>query len=236
MSALPTLHADGSCVVCVKPAGLLVHNAAWAGPREETALDIARAAHGRDLVPVHRLDRGTSGVLVLARGGESARAWQSALARDDADKRYLALVRGALVAHARVEHAFADERGARRDALTLIEPLCACAEPRCSLVLARPITGRTHQVRRHLKHLSHPVIGDANYGKGAINREFAARFGLARLALHAWSLRVAHPVTGAACEWCAPLPEDLAAPLARIFSEARTSPAGGWAPPHGSSA
>jgi tRNA pseudouridine65 synthase len=95
------------------------------------------------------------------------------------------------------------------------------------VVLARPRTGRTHQVRRHLKHLSLPVIGDANYGKGPINRDFAARFGLARLALHAWSLTLTHPATGARVTWCAALPDDLAAPLARVATAGDTSPA--WA-------
>lgn len=217
-ASLATLYEDATCVVCVKPSGLLVHNAAWSGPRERTALDVAREQLDADLVPVHRLDRGTSGVLLLARGGAHARGWQEALARPDADKRYLALVRGALREASRVDHAFADEGGARRDAVTLVEPLAALSDPRCSAVLARPLTGRTHQVRRHLKHLSHPVIGDANYGKGALNREYASRYGLARLALHAWSLALTHPVTGERRVWCAPLPDDLAEPLRRIFS------------------
>jgi tRNA pseudouridine65 synthase len=233
---LPLLHLDDTCVVCAKPSGLLVHNTAWAGPRETTALDLARAAHGDDLAPVHRLDRGTSGVLLFARGGDHARAWQEALARDDADKRYLALVRGALREPTTVDHAFADEDGARRDAVTELEPVCAWTSPRCGMVLARPRTGRTHQVRRHLKHLSLPVIGDANYGKGALNRDFAARFGLARLALHAWTLTLTHPVTGTRVTWCAPLPDDLAHPLARIATAGDTSPASAEARSSGSSA
>jgi tRNA pseudouridine65 synthase len=234
--ALPLLHRDASCVVCAKPSGALVHNTSWAGPRETTALDLARAAFGDDLVPVHRLDRGTSGVLLFARGGDHARAWQEALGRDDADKRYLALVRGALAAPARVDHAFADEDGVRRDAVTDLEPVCAWPSPRCGVVLARPRTGRTHQVRRHLKHLSLPVIGDANYGKGAINRDFAARFGLARLALHAWALTLTHPLTGERVTWCAPLPDDLAGPMARVATAGGTSPAWAEAPARGSSA
>lgn len=215
---LEAIYQDPSCVVCAKPSGMLVHNTAWSGPPERTVLDLARERFDPSLVPVHRLDRGTSGVLLLARGGDHARDWQRALARDDTDKRYLALVRGVMPEPARVDHAFADESGARRDAVTLIEPLAVQRDPRCSAVLARPLTGRTHQVRRHLKHLSHPVLGDANYGKGALNREYAARFGLARLALHAWRLSVLHPATGEALTWSAELPDDLAAPLRRIFS------------------
>ena len=87
---------------------------------------------------------------------------------------------------------------------------------RLSLVEAFPETGRLHQVRRHLKHLSHPVLGDANYGKGALNRELRERVGLARLALHAAGLRFVHPATGATLTIDAPLPEDLAVPLGRL--------------------
>lgn len=214
---LDALHTDDGCVVLAKPSGLLVHNAAYAGPREVTLTELARARFGADLVPVHRLDRGTSGVIVFARGSVWAARWQEAL--DGAEKRYVALVRGALREATCVDHAFADEDGVRRPARTGLVPLACRGEPRCGLVLARPYTGRTHQVRRHLKHLSLPVIGDANYGKGALNREYASRVGLSRLALHALSLTLTHPGTGARTSFEAPLPEDLARPLAVIFGE-----------------
>lgn len=215
--SLTALYEDASCVVVAKPSGLLVHNAAFAGPRELTCTELARAVHGEALVPVHRLDRGTSGALLFARGPDAARRWQVAL--EGAEKRYVALVRGAPREETLVDHAFADESGVRREARTLVSPLLACADPRCALVLARPFTGRTHQVRRHLKHLSHPVIGDANYGKGALNREYAARYSLKRLALHALRLALTHPDTGARVAFDAPLPDDLRAPLGAIFRE-----------------
>ncbi len=90
---------------------------------------------------------------------------------------------------------------------------------RVSLVEARPLTGRLHQVRRHLKHVSHPLIGDANYGKGALNRAFAETIALRRLALHALSMRLPHPLTGAPLSFEAPLPEDLAIPFKRLGME-----------------
>lgn len=212
---LTAIYADATCVVVAKPAGMLVHNAAFAGPRERTCTDIARESFDATLAPVHRLDRGTSGVLVFARGPDAARAWQGAL--ESAEKRYVALVRGVVREAALVDHAFADEEGVRREARTAVAPLASRDDPRCSLVMARPFTGRTHQVRRHLKHLAHPVIGDANYGKGALNRDYAARYGLTRLALHALSLRVTHPATGEAVTFAAALPDDLAGPLTAIF-------------------
>lgn len=96
---------------------------------------------------------------------------------------------------------------------------------RVSLVEARPRTGRLHQVRRHMKHMSHPLIGDANYGKGALNRLFASRVGLARLALHALSMEMPHPVSGERIRFVAALPEDLAGPFARLGI-----PCEAWAP------
>jgi tRNA pseudouridine65 synthase len=88
-----------------------------------------------------------------------------------------------------------------------------------SLVEARPRTGRFHQVRRHLKHLGHPIIGDTNYGKGALNREIAFRYGLKRLALHAWRLSFCHPFTLERMCLVAPLPENLWAPLSAMGFE-----------------
>jgi len=89
-----------------------------------------------------------------------------------------------------------------------------------------PETGRLHQIRRHLKHISHPVIGDVRYGKGEHNRLFRARFGLYRLALHAAEVRLEHPATGAPLRLAAPLPPDLAGPLAAMgLSAAAAAPA-----------
>ncbi|MFO0631005.1 MAG: pseudouridine synthase, partial [Polyangiales bacterium] len=116
-----------------------------------------------------------------------------------------------------VDHALDDERGVRRDAQSHVEPVWSRAEPRCSLVRVEPVQGRTHQVRRHCAFASHHVLGDANYGKGPLNREYRARFGLARLALHAERLAVTDPSSGAALEVASPLPDDLAGPIARIL-------------------
>lgn len=217
--ALPTLWCDDTARWVDKRAGLLVHNSGFAGPRERTATEIVRDTYDPSLVPAHRLDRGTSGALVFA-ARDHAAAWQSAMTRDDADKRYLALVRGHLRDAVDVDHPLADEDGTLRDARSRVEPLCHAAQARCCLVCVRVFTGRTHQVRRHLKHLSHPVLGDANYGKGPLNREFRARYGLARLALHAWHLEVTHPIHGARVGVYVAIPDDLAAPWRALFGDA----------------
>ena len=207
------LFQDGDVVVVNKPAGLLVHSSAWAGPREVSLVDVVRPAFGADLNPVHRLDRQASGVLVFARGGENARLWQAALADDNVDKRYLALVRGRMAQEVEIDHAIVDEDGHARAARSSVRLVTSCSVERCSLVAVRLFTGRTHQARRHLKHISHPILGDARYGKGPLNRDYRARFGLARMALHAWRLVVVHPRTQEAVVFEAPVPDDLVPPF-----------------------
>lgn len=197
-----------------KPAGQLIHNSAWAGPRERTLVHDVRDAEGADLHPVHRLDRGASGVVLFAR---VVPRWQSALATGR--KHYLALVRGHLQAAVDVDHPVKDEDGTPHDARSAIRPLLMSTVERCSLVEVELFTGRHHQVRRHLKHVSHPILGDATHGKGALNRDYAARYGLPRLALHAWCLEVPTGDAAAAVRVVAPLPDDLRATLTALFGD-----------------
>jgi len=220
-SALSVLFEGESCVVIDKPAWLLVHSSAFAGPKERTVMDLVREQLGEGLAPVHRLDRQTSGALVLARDGAAARAWQEALAHRESDKRYLALVRGCVKAPIAVDHVLKDEDGTPRDAQSHIEPVCwREGEARSSLVEVRIFTGRMHQVRRHCKHVSHPVLGDSNYGKQPLNRWFRAHFGLERMALHARSITLVREDTGERVDVRAPMPTELASVCERLYGEA----------------
>jgi tRNA pseudouridine65 synthase len=106
------------------------------------------------------------------------------------------------------------EGGPRVPAVTAYRRLAVVE--RWSLVQASPRTGRLHQIRRHLKHLGHPIVGDVNYGKGDINRLFRERYGLRRLALHAAALSFTHPFTGASTTITTRLPDDLRGPLAGL--------------------
>jgi tRNA pseudouridine65 synthase len=137
---------------------------------------------------------------------------QEAFAAGSVEKRYLALVRGIPPESGVIDHPIPrDEDGPRVPALTEFRRLAVFE--RYALVEARPRTGRRHQIRRHFKHLSHPLIGDVRYGKGEHNRLFRDRFGLHRLALHALELAFEHPETGETVQIVAPVPEDLAGPL-----------------------
>lgn len=212
------LHRDEALLVLDKPSGVLVHRG-W-GRDRETLVDWVRDLLGTGTVhPVQRLDRGTSGVIAFALDATAAQALGEATAAGALRKEYRALVRGTPPGRVTVDHPIPRRPGGPRvDAITEIETLyTAPAEPRhLSWVTARLSHGRLHQVRRHLKHLSHPIIGDANYGKGSLNRAIAQRYGLRRLALHAVRLWLPHPQTGELMCFTAPLPDDLRAPLSRL--------------------
>lgn len=218
--ALSILYEDEQVLVVDKPSGMLVHRG-W-GDDAVTLVDLVRdrtehgAAH-----PVQRLDRGASGAIVFARDATSARLLAEAMERGELEKRYVAIVRGIFVAPApdqvtTIDHAIPRKEGGPRVPATTSVWLLATAacEPRsASLVCARPHTGRLHQIRKHLKHAGHPLLGDASYGKGDLNRAFAERHGLSRLALHARWFRFRNPVTGALVAGEAPMPDDLIAPM-----------------------
>lgn len=210
--SLALLYADPHLIAVDKPSGLLVHRG-W-GDDSVVAMTLARDLIGRYVYPVHRLDRATSGVLLFALNQETARGLQEAFSSRKIEKRYLALVRGVPPPLLEIVHPIPrSEDGPRVEASTTVRLLFS--RDRYAWVEARPETGRLHQVRRHLKHVSHPIIGDVRYGKGEHNRHFRAVFGLHRLALHASSVDLVHPHTGEPLHLEAPLPLDLLEPLRR---------------------
>lgn len=207
------LYSDAHLVAVGKPSGCSVHpGVPDSGP---ALLPEVRDRVGRWVYPVHRLDRATSGVLLFAFDGETAGLLNGMLAEGRADKAYLALVRGVPPRRGTIDHAIPRSLdGPRVDAVTDYERVWV--HGRYSLVVARPHTGRRHQVRRHLKHLGYPLIGDVKYGKGEHNRFFRAEYDLHRLALHARSIRFAHPREDREVEIVAPVPSDLSVPFARL--------------------
>lgn len=215
----PLLFRDSLLVGVNKPSGLAVHRGA---ARDRVfALQLVRDAVGRRVYPVHRLDRATSGALLFALDPATARRMQEKFEAGEVEKRYLALVRGIPPEAGLIDHPVPkDEDGPRVPAVTEFRRLAVFE--RYALMEARPRTGRFHQIRRHFKHLSHPLIGDVRYGKGEHNRLFRERFGLHRLALHAVELAFDHPETGKRLRIVAPVPEDLAGPLRAMGMEIET--------------
>ncbi|HSD88022.1 MAG TPA: pseudouridine synthase [Kofleriaceae bacterium] len=204
---MKVLHRDERCVAVDKPSGVATHRG-WADD-DDALLQMVRDEVNAYVYPIHRLDRGASGIVLFALDKEAARAFSDAWAT--ADKRYLAITRGHPPEHLVIDHAIPKAPGEERvPAVTEIWRKEMFG--RYALVEARPHTGRLHQIRRHLKHISCPLIGDVRYGKGEHNRLFRERFALHRLALHCTSLSVGHPAGGTLAV-TSPLAEDMAAAI-----------------------
>lgn len=198
-----------------KPAGLVVHRG-WAQD-SVTLMSLARDQIEAPVWPVHRLDRMTSGVIAFALSVESLQATRRAFeSRAEAlQKRYLALVRGAPGQGGVVRYAIPKtEDGPRVPAETRWRLLHQLAH--YALIEARPITGRLHQIRRHAKHLNHPIVWDKKHGRGRFNERCKTQCGIDRMALHARSLALPHPFDDRVLQLRAPLPQDLAGPFTRL--------------------
>lgn len=226
MSELEIVFQDDHLVVVNKPPGVLVHRTALDRGADDFVLQRLRDQIRRKVSPVHRLDRPTSGVLIFALTAEAARAVGDDLARHDVEKGYLAVVRG-WAASGCVDRPLKildeDPNAPRRtqEAVTWMERLATAELPvaldrfpttRYSLVAARPLHGRRHQIRRHFNHHGHPIIGDVRHGKGVHNRYFRETLGCDRLLLHCAQMLIPHPITRA--------PLRLQAPLDARFAEA----------------
>ena len=212
-SSLPIVYRSAGLVAVDKPSGLAVHR----GQSHDAvhALELVRDQVGAYVYPVHRLDRGTSGVLVFALSAEAARSLSRAFEAGSIEKRYVALVRGVPPDHVRVDHPLSRDDGkAPQPAVTELRTLLRYG--RYALVEATPRSGRTHQIRRHLKHLSCPIIGDVRYGKGDHNRWFRTRYAFHRLALHASSLTLFDVATQKNVTIHAPLPHAIATTLVAL--------------------
>lgn len=197
---LSVLHRDDRLVAIDKPPGLLVHPSGLDAHEGRTALQLLRDQLGERLHPLHRLDKATSGVLLFARDAEAAREWGIAFEQGRVRKRYLALVRGwpleqGVIAQPLARDPELPSTGQERlEAVTRYRRLATFEWPfqvdarhatsRYALVEVEPLTGRRHQIRRHFKHIAHPLVGDTTHGKGAHNRAVAQWLGTARLWLH----------------------------------------------------
>lgn len=202
---LTLLHVDEDLVAIDKPPGLLVHPSALDAHETRSALTLLSEQLGQALWTVHRLDKATSGVLVFARNLDAARALGAAFEAGTLSKRYLALVRGWPPDTGEIDYALARDPELpsagqpRVPAVTRYRRL-ACHEwplsdgrhPTCrvALVEVEPLSGRRHQIRRHFKHIAHPLLGDSTHGKGPLNRAVAQWLGVQRLWLHARTLVV----------------------------------------------
>lgn len=227
---LPIVHRDDWLCAIHKPSGLLVHRTTLDRGETRFAVQLLRDQIGCRVHPVHRLDRGTSGVLLFALDRGVARALGAQFEARKVAKRYIAVVRGHPPVIGTIDHPLRRPRddyefeppdaaeGEPQRAVTHYRRLAIAELPhavdrypssRYALLELTPETGRRHQIRRHLKHASHPVIGDATYGKGRHNRLFSRLFGSDRLLLACVELRLTHPATGKPLVLAAPPAEDF---------------------------
>jgi 23S rRNA pseudouridine955/2504/2580 synthase len=224
---LPLLYEDEGLIAANKPAGLAVHGGSGISYGVIEQLRAARP-EAKFLELVHRLDRDTSGLLLLAKKRSVLTAMHELIRAGQMDKRYLALVQGKWPSgkqHVKVKlqryvtgagerRVSVDDEG--RESHTVFELERACGA--YSLLQAQLKTGRTHQIRVHLAHLGFPLAGDDKYGDFDLNKRLAKQ-GLKRMFLHAWKLTFVHPLSGDRLRLEAPLPPDLEIFLAKCASE-----------------
>ncbi|MBS0589206.1 MAG: pseudouridylate synthase [Proteobacteria bacterium] len=225
--AIEIIFDDADLLAVNKPAGLLVHRSKIANDETDFLIDRIRQQAGANLYLAHRLDRATSGVLLLATSREIAGEIGRAFMAREVTKKYLAVVRGWPAAEGEIDYALPGvrEHGPRKPALTRWRTLATTTVPiemgrypeqRYALVEASPETGRYRQIRKHFHHVSHHILGDTSHGRGDHNRLWRMHFGLQRMLLHAWRLEFVHPRSGAALCIEAPLDEAWRRVLARF--------------------
>jgi tRNA pseudouridine65 synthase len=245
---LPILYRDPQLIAIHKPSNLLVHRSELDRHETRFAIQLLRDQIGQRVYPVHRLDKGTSGVLLFALDKDSAREMSWQFERQEVSKRYLAVVRGHPVESGHIDHALSrrvddlawlgekvqpgpqEAQTDFRRLATVELPIAVDRYPssRYALMELSPLTGRRHQLRRHMKHIAHPIIGDATHGKGVHNRMFAEHFGSQRMLLACMEMQITHPASGETISLSCPLSDDFAS-VVRALGWERTLPAS-WLP------
>lgn len=227
---LELVYRDNYVVAINKPSGLLVHRSLIDKHETQFAIQLTRDQIGQKVYPVHRLDKPTSGILVFALSSEIARQLTEQFTQGLIAKQYLALVRGYCAESGiidyplqeqldRIADALAESDKPPQEAITHYATLAQAELPwavgryptaRYSLMALEPKTGRKHQLRRHMKHIFHPIIGDTTHGDGKHNQLFRQHFNCQRLLLHATRLVLTHPIDEQVLTLNAALPDDFA--------------------------
>ena len=199
---LEIIYQDDHLVAINKPNGLLVHRTSIAARETVFAMQLLRNQLKQHVFPLHRLDRKTSGVLLFALSKEMAKAIQPEIVEHRFHKTYLAIVRGYFPDTITVDYALTNDRNKKQEAITHFKtlkkteidlPFGKHATSRYSLIEAYPQTGRQHQIRKHCKHLKHPIIGDRPYGCNKQNKLFKEKWQMITTMLHASKLSFFHP-------------------------------------------
>jgi len=236
--SLAIIYQDTDLVAINKPSGLLVHRSPIDKRETRFAVQELRNQLGQHVYPLHRLDKPTSGVLLFALSSDAASFYNAQFREHTVRKTYLALVRGYGPDALSIDHGLRDEAdeyagiaagGEAKDSLTHVKrldqfdiPLVVDRYPttRLSLMQCQPVTGRKHQIRRHLKHIGHPIVGDSRHGKGVLNRACEGYFGVGRLWLACTQMVLASS-DGSLLEINAPLEADFDRVLQELISNSQ---------------
>jgi len=230
------LYHDEYLIAVNKPAGLLVHRTRIDKDETHFALQIVRDLIGRHVYPVHRLDKPASGILLFALDSKIAALVTSLFASKQIKKAYLAVVRGYVNEQGVIDYPLIEQHDKMTDASAQIDkaaqpavtqyrrlatielaiPVGRYRTARYSLLEACPLTGRKHQIRRHMKHIFHPILGDTTFGDGTHNKLFRAKFASHRLLLHARYLAFTHPYLNRLIQITAPLDRDFKIVISRF--------------------
>jgi tRNA pseudouridine65 synthase len=204
MPMLEIIYRDEHLIAINKPHGLLVHRSSIAADASEFALQLLRDQIGMKVNPVHRIDRKTGGILLFAFNKEVEIAMQKAFMENQVSKKYLAIVRGHTPDTESIDYPLRKENGTLQDAFTSYTTLKRAEldialgkhpTSRYSLVEAVPTTGRMHQLRKHLSHIFHPIIGDRTHGCNKQNKLFLEQWEMTTMLLHASQLTFKHPIS-----------------------------------------
>ena len=192
---LEILYQDDVLIAVNKPAGMMVHRS-WLDPHEtQFVMQTLRDQIGQHVFPVHRLDRPTSGVLLFALNSEIANILCQQFEQRCVEKSYLAVVRGYLEGRDIIDYPLKIQLDKIADKLSQEDKPPQDAITKYEGITLIPYTGRKHQLRRHMKHIFHPILGDTQYGDLHQNRALTTHTGCQRLFLHAYELIFIHPIT-----------------------------------------
>jgi tRNA pseudouridine65 synthase len=201
---LEILYQDDYLVAINKPNGLLVHRTKMASDATEFALQKLRDQLDKQVYPCHRLDRKTSGLLLFALNESTNSLMQLQFSEGKINKRYLAIVRGFAPTEGLIDYPLKKDNGKPQDAITKYKtvdraemkiPFAGHTTSRYSLLEVEPLSGRMHQIRKHLAHIFHPIIGDRPHGCNKQNKLFKEKWNMMSMMLHASSITFSHPIT-----------------------------------------
>ncbi|WP_294296642.1 pseudouridine synthase [uncultured Chryseobacterium sp.] len=201
---LEILYRDEYLVAINKPSGMLVHKSFYAGTADTYAVQELKKQIGQKVHPVHRLDRKTSGVLLFTLDKETLRTMSDQFATREVEKKYIAILRGWTKEEETIDYDLVNENEVKQNAVTYYRrlqtseidlPFLKHQTSRYCLVEAIPETGRFHQLRKHFKHILHPILGCRKHGCNKQNKLLLQTFSMTRMPLHALQLTFTHPVS-----------------------------------------